>query len=177
MIVLACTTVTIISCSEYKQATLSRKGIRFSFEYPKAYTEYNNAFRNEGSITLVERHLPGNNQQLSDREIRVDTRKSTDSFRVSESLASFLKQGPIIAKDFKVLDQSKVIVNNLEGQLLVYTWTVDYPWFSSYQQKNWRAYIEYKGIIWIIELLSAYNSSDGAQSDFNTVIQSFKFLN
>ncbi|MBN1692599.1 MAG: hypothetical protein JW845_03490 [Dehalococcoidales bacterium] len=170
--------IIMTGCSGYKEVTLTRKGIQFSFEYPSSYEEFCYSFQSEDFYVGLVRYSVDSQERLVDRKIDIYIFK-TDIGRpdATSSLNSFLENRVFDYEEFQLLERSSVKVSGIDGELIIYSGYYDIGYFISEHLKVWAVYLDYKDIIWILIISSAIDTSDGAEAEFQHFIDTFRFLN
>jgi hypothetical protein len=147
----------------YKKYTMNEGIVRFSFEYPKDYLEnsYDSSNR-EVRIWLSELFA----KDGPDKDLSIMAELSTDNInaktRMEESL-SYIRDG-------EVLEKSPVKVGGVQG----YKFVIRYERKPVKIERN--IYFDFGGWQWILITRSTEALSAEAESEFEHLVKTFKFL-
>jgi hypothetical protein len=173
--------ILIIGCinnSEYKAVTVTKSGIRFSFEYPKSYSDYTYSLNSENTMVVLFRYLPDTNPQTADREILIDTWITNTAFPNATALLDrFLDDIPDVSKGFKLIERSPIQVSGITGEMIYYSERINNVNLNTDNIKSWEIYLDYKEKIVTISLICNIDNADKAKEEFDYLIQSFNFMN
>jgi hypothetical protein len=174
VIILVATIVTV-SCNintEYQKVTVTKGGVRFSFEYPSSYQDKNHTLYNDvtGSF-LLKRVNDANTWDNSDTSLfGFFNTKYPSAQAFLDALLQDLKTADS-SNQIKILENSEVMVGGVEGDLVYYS--AEYgkrPHFLTY------VFFDYKGQTCSLNIDALGTVSEQAKSEFNHIIESFEFL-
>jgi hypothetical protein len=186
LIVLIITGILYTGCisSEYKAVTVTKTGIRFSFEYPSSFQDYGYSLNSDDSVydnrVDIMRYVSKGKMPKVDSEIIIQTMPIDQKTNAASFLEGYLEDIPLFSKNFIVLERKQKKVSSINGELLVcsgnFNQEVVGSHFISYDLKSWDVYLDYKGKIVNISLLSIADIANESERHFEHLIDSFKFL-
>jgi len=172
--------------SEYKTATAMRNDIRFRFEYPANFKDptytLNDSSKYAAPINLV-RFVTEDKTPEADCQITILTipgDEKTNSVSLLELDLEGMKN-PRLPVDMTTLERRREKVSGIDGEVLVST-GIFYPGaftheFISNHIHNWNLYLDYKGKVVMINLVSVSEKAAESELIFRHLIKTFKFLN
>jgi hypothetical protein len=173
-----CIAVLVIGCmSGYKGATVTKSGLRFLFEYPTSYSDYEYSLNNEDDMVILFRYLPNTKPQTADRVIRINTWiTTTNQPNARAFLKDYLKDIPRLCEGFKLIEQSPIKISGIYGEMIKYSGRMEVAGLNTEYFQAWDAYLDYKGQIITIAVYSDNTVENEAKKDFDHLLKSFKFL-
>jgi hypothetical protein len=166
------------SCNaEYIEATVTKMGITFSFEYPSSYIDPSGTLTNEYPSGGVTEYVSDNDRYLIKKIITVSIREASLEYPTSGVLIDHaIEDLEMFWGQFELIERSNVRVAGIDGEMVVYSGYFQNLGYTSNHYQVWEVYLDYMGQIVIIMLYSTVNMADEAEADFEHLIQTFKFL-
>lgn len=164
--------------SRYKAVKVTKSGIRFSFEYSALYSDYASSLINDDDMVVLFHYLPDTTPQMADKHLRIETWITDSKFpNAAALLEAFLKEIPNVSEGFKLIERSPIEVSGIKGELIIFTGRTEVVDLNTDNVKGWEVYLDYKGQIVTLLVISNIIKADEAKVDFDHLVQSFKFLN
>jgi hypothetical protein len=169
--------IAITGCGDYKQVTITKKGIRCSFEYPSSYIDIYYSLNSENDFSFLVRYPP-DNQNKGDREITISFFIPNEDYPDAKSfLNEFLENMKSIeGEEFQLIKRSSITVSGIECEIVVHSGNYHFAYLNSAHAKCWEIYLDYRGYMWILGLDSNIDITEGAEEEFQHLINSFRFL-
>jgi|WetSurMetagenome_2_1015567.scaffolds.fasta_scaffold377412_2 hypothetical protein len=178
-IIILIATIATVSCNtnnEYQKVTVTKGGVRFSFEYPSSYQDKNGDLKDSSllkGIFIFKRVSNNSTWENPDTifslniyypsEFRPDAKAKLDELlKTVESTDPNTK--------FNLLERSNLNISNINGELLSYSKIYGSTHFF------YILYFDYKGLIWSLIIDSLETTSVQAKTEFDHIIKTFKFL-
>jgi hypothetical protein len=182
ILVLLVTGTLVFGCSGdgYQKTVETKRGIRFSFEFPESYQDPAPEWDDDWSVYLYREVKEGNIEDTDTRftiMIFDPGREIPESKSKLEQRIEDYSQSPS-GHEFELIERSDVEVSGVRGELVVYT----FRYLGSFEilESNLSivrsVYLDYKSKIWNIEIVSHPEVAEQAKQEFEHIIESFKFL-
>lgn len=172
MISTSCSTNSKSNNIEYKKVILTRGDVQFSFECPTSFQDKNGAFSSRviNNGFLLKRIDTINTWMNSDTSLRFSI---TDAYPNAKAYLDSLildlnKADP--NNQIKIIDNSDIKIASISENLLYYSAVYSQPHFLTY------VFFDYKGQVWSLYMDALGNVSDQAKSEFDHIVNSFKYL-
>jgi hypothetical protein len=162
-----------------------KEGIgHFSMEYPPEYSVTRIDIRNDSAsrytdIGLSSPAVTGNPglKEISVYAWLADSPSDTAAL----ILNSMLAKGETIFPDFKLLQSFSVMIGDMEGQVIIFSWTAS-PAGGTGGEKTLPAVSRmvcfYHGdLAWEVHVASDLATQDQAEAEFNHILETFQILN
>ncbi len=184
VLILSAIIIILSGCSGYKEVTLTRKGIQFSFEYPSSYIDTNDTLREDSQhkyAVILKR--PSNNPTIDE----FDTNFAIWIYDIPDNApdANTLVQDLLQSREnlpsyheYEFIEHSSVEVAGIQAELIVYSMKslgvgevlATYP--SVYRD----IYFDYEEHRVDIHISSFPELAEQVEKEFEHIINSFKFL-
>jgi len=197
-LLLLASTIGTIGClnqieNGYTRVTVTRNGLRFSFEYPVTYDDVGTL--NEGSEenNVVLFHWLNRNRAEADTIISFTMEETCSKNETASYKSAYDMVEKTIKKysdnlsnrEFKLLDRSNSNFGKYQGEMILYSMNV-LPTELDLGLKNdsglipiiiRSVYFDYEGYIWNFQVQSIMDVADQAKSDFERISRTFRILN
>ncbi len=156
-----------------------RKGLgHYSFEYPVEYKRSASDQHSGYSREYFHRLLPEQDPiyaRFIILIIEAGRHGDPDARTTLESDISYHSES---AKDFRILEQSSLIIAGVDGELLVTSYFPkgQFGGFSEIQIMVRSVYFDYDGSIWEITMISSEEFAETARADFEHLLKTFQIL-
>ncbi len=164
----------------YYLETLTKRDIRFSFEYPVGYEKSDpNPYESTDVKTDVvgERYLVLYDETKTSKQINIQLWNPTADYPDAKTrldyYASNIKN---VGTNQEITERSPIRITGVDGEQLVYTYKLENDIGMPSQITCWVAVFEGKGQIWFITMGTNIEPPDEAKADFDHLIGTFKFL-
>jgi hypothetical protein len=168
-----------ITSDGYKRVIVTKSGIRFSFEYASSYKPDSDTLQNgseNSQATLI--HFPKEQKFVPDKMIYIEPMKPDSDHPDAASWLEFYFKGmDHVRANFTLISRETIKVANIDGQKIVFSNTESTVLVRPAVIITRGVYFDYQGLIWEIYVASTQDLSNEAGSDFDHIINTFKFLN
>jgi hypothetical protein len=173
-------------CGEYKQVSITRVGVTFSFEYPSAYQDRSGSLKeeytqNEIFLESDERSDKGSTDKVFLMQILTkDTLKGLSYSNAKEDLEKDLNiySGWSPSAEYKLLERSNIMIDNIQGEMITFQCNDQFPSrFGTYLKIVKKVYFDYKEMVWVISFSYYSEVANVAKEEFEHILSTFKFLN
>ena len=176
----ACSNTSESSNPGYILETLSKRDISFSFEYPIAY-EKSDPNPYEGldyeADVVGERYMVAFDESNTSKQINVQLWNPTADYPDATSRLDYFAANIINAgQNPEIIERSPLIIAGLNGEILVYTYTIEDVTNIPNRIYSWVAAFDGKGQVWLITMGTNMAATDEAEADFEHLINTFKLI-
>jgi hypothetical protein len=173
-----------MDCTHYVPATVTKMGVKFSFEYPSAYQDLSNSLSADSiqtqGVVLSIGMATWTSKKFDLKFEMMIFSKSSREHDAKFALNMALKSGTLLPdfQEYKLIEQSETTVANQKAYLMVASMKGRLDKDVLDEKKLTRAiYLEHGGYIWFLGISSIIEMSDQAKVDFDHITKSLKFLN
>lgn len=182
----------LLSCSNsdvtpgYKEFTLHRNRAAvayFSFEYPEGFEKLGNSYIDSEYVRIsFYRSLLEEGYWDAWFNVRVYRYPMFDHSSAAAAIEDEIQTSTTLFEDFKILKRTPVLVDNVEGELLVYSYipikqTDEYSYLKGHPiviSRN--IYFDYNGLIWTIDMASVEEVAEADEAVWEHLLETFKIL-
>lgn len=183
-----------VNDSLYKEVTITREDISFTFEYPSLYEDINNTLSDgnqEDWIDLVcsiKYTTPTDEYSQFgryDREFGILFFTSSENPYVSvpytnakEYLEYYINNSIVNGLGFTLIEKSNAVISGIQAEKVISSHGTAYEtYLGSHLCKTISLFFDYRNLIWGISLTYHIEVAEEAEKEFDHIVNSFKFIN